>query len=110
MTLKPPPLRNDCFALPAGVNWTPVDEALALLKDRLHPVTGQETVGLGAALGHWTPEAEVAEARSLLVAEGLLEPPPTAQPAVLPQPSQSAATHSQRPVQPLLRNTCRAAN
>ena len=22
------PLRNDCFALPPGVNWTPVEEAL----------------------------------------------------------------------------------
>lgn len=32
------PLRNDCFALPPGVNWTPVDEALARLKERLHPV------------------------------------------------------------------------
>ena len=25
--LVPPPLRNDCFALPAGVNWAPVDTA-----------------------------------------------------------------------------------
>ncbi|HET8849435.1 MAG TPA: molybdopterin molybdenumtransferase MoeA, partial [Marinobacter sp.] len=32
------PLRNDCFALPPGVNWTPVEEALARLKSRLHPV------------------------------------------------------------------------
>ena len=30
--IKPPPLRNDCFALPPGVDWTPVDEAKALLK------------------------------------------------------------------------------
>ncbi|MBT8154896.1 molybdopterin molybdenumtransferase MoeA [Epibacterium ulvae] len=50
MTLKPPPLRNDCFALPAGVHWTPVDEALALLRDRLHPVTAVETVALVDAL------------------------------------------------------------
>ena len=34
------PLRNDCFALPPGVNWTPVDEALARLRSRLHPVVG----------------------------------------------------------------------
>lgn len=34
------PLRNDCFALPPGVNWTPVDEALTRLKQRLHPVVG----------------------------------------------------------------------
>ena len=32
------PLRNDCFALPPGVNWTPVDEALQRLRERLHPV------------------------------------------------------------------------
>ena len=34
------PLRNDCFALPPGVNWTPIDEALERLKSRLHPVVG----------------------------------------------------------------------
>ncbi|KIC40085.1 molybdopterin biosynthesis protein MoeA [Ruegeria sp. ANG-R] len=49
--IAPPPLRNDCFALPAGVNWTPVDEALALLKDRLTVVTGVETVPLMQAAG-----------------------------------------------------------
>lgn len=49
--LQPPPLRNDCFALPAGVSWTPVGEALALLRTRLTPVAGIETVPLGAALG-----------------------------------------------------------
>ncbi|UWQ92143.1 molybdopterin molybdenumtransferase MoeA [Rhodobacteraceae bacterium M382] len=51
MTLKPPPLRNDCFALPAGVHWTPVDEALTLLQQRLHPVTSVETVPLAQAVG-----------------------------------------------------------
>ncbi|WP_120500482.1 gephyrin-like molybdotransferase Glp [Roseovarius sp. EL26] len=50
-TLKPPPLRNDCFALPAGVDWTPVDEALALLQERLTPVVGAERVDLDQALG-----------------------------------------------------------
>ncbi|TNF63089.1 MAG: molybdopterin molybdenumtransferase MoeA, partial [Rhodobacteraceae bacterium] len=49
--LSPPPLRNDCFALPAGVDWTPVDDALALLRDRLTPVTGTEEVSLSDALG-----------------------------------------------------------
>ncbi len=34
------PLRNDCFALPPGVNWTPVTEALERLRSRLHPVVG----------------------------------------------------------------------
>ena len=49
--LKPPPLRNDCFALPAGVAWTPVDTALTRLKERLHPVVGVERAPMGDALG-----------------------------------------------------------
>jgi molybdopterin molybdotransferase len=49
--LTPPPLRNDCFALPAGVDWTPVDDALALLRDRLTPVVGVESVTLMQAMG-----------------------------------------------------------
>ena len=51
ITLQPPPLRNDCFALPAGVDWTPVDDALALLRDRMTPVVGVETVPLMQAAG-----------------------------------------------------------
>lgn len=38
--MTPPPLKNDCFALPPGVDWTPVEEAMALLKTRLTPVVG----------------------------------------------------------------------
>ncbi len=49
--LAPPPLRNDCFALPAGVDWTPVDEALALLRTRLTCTVGSEVVDIGAARG-----------------------------------------------------------
>lgn len=51
MPLEPPPLRNDCFALPAGVDWTPVDDALALLRDRMTTVVGVETVPLMQAAG-----------------------------------------------------------
>lgn len=51
MSLKPPPLSNDCFALPAGVDWTPVDQALALLKDRLGVVTQSEIRPLSQSLG-----------------------------------------------------------
>jgi molybdopterin molybdotransferase len=58
--LRPPPLRDDCFALPAGVDWTPVEDALALLRDRLSPVVGQERVALGAAAGRVLAEAQVA--------------------------------------------------
>ncbi|WP_293574087.1 gephyrin-like molybdotransferase Glp [Phaeobacter sp.] len=60
MTLQPPPLRNDCFSLPAGVDWTPVDAALAHLRDRLHAVTATETVPLSDALGRVLAEAVVA--------------------------------------------------
>ncbi len=49
--LKPPRLKNDCFALPPGVEWTPVDEALARLRQRLSPVIHAETVPLDDALG-----------------------------------------------------------
>ncbi len=38
LEIQPPPLRNDCFALPPGVDWTPVDEAKRLLKDALSTV------------------------------------------------------------------------
>ncbi|MBU2981868.1 molybdopterin molybdenumtransferase MoeA [Lentibacter algarum] len=51
MSLKPPPLRDDCFALPAGVDWTPVDVALAELDARLHPVKAVENVALSVAVG-----------------------------------------------------------
>jgi molybdopterin molybdotransferase len=50
-TLTPPRLRNDCFAMPQGVAWTPVDEALARLRATLHPVTQAETIPLADALG-----------------------------------------------------------
>ncbi|WP_424832342.1 gephyrin-like molybdotransferase Glp [Ruegeria sp.] len=49
--IAPPPLRNDCFALPAGVDWTPVDDALALLRARLRPVTNVQTVPVFEAAG-----------------------------------------------------------
>lgn len=49
--LRPPPLRDDCFALPAGVDWTPVDKALEILRGRLHPVVGQEDLPLASGLG-----------------------------------------------------------
>ncbi|MDA7964598.1 gephyrin-like molybdotransferase Glp [Ruegeria sp.] len=59
--ITPPPLRNDCFALPAGVSWTPVDEALALLRDRLRPVTGVETTPLTQAAGRVLAEDVIAQ-------------------------------------------------
>lgn len=59
--LRPPPLKNDCFALPPGVNWTPVDEALAELKERLRVVVGQEKVPLADAAGRVLAEDLVAK-------------------------------------------------
>lgn len=44
-------LRDDCFALPPGVDWTPVDEALSLLRQRMVCVTGIEETGLDSATG-----------------------------------------------------------
>jgi molybdopterin molybdotransferase len=49
--IKPPPLRNDFFALPAGVHWTPVEDALAMLRDRLTPITSVATIVIGQAMG-----------------------------------------------------------
>jgi molybdopterin molybdotransferase len=47
----PPPLRDDCFALPAGVDWTPVDDALAALRAALRPVVGQGPCPVPGARG-----------------------------------------------------------
>ncbi|MEO0678159.1 MAG: gephyrin-like molybdotransferase Glp [Pseudomonadota bacterium] len=44
-------LANDCFALPPGAHWTPVDEALALLRARLAPVTALHERPLDEAVG-----------------------------------------------------------
>lgn len=41
---KAPLLKDDCFALPAGVNWTPVDDALAHLRAAVDVVVDVETV------------------------------------------------------------------
>ena len=49
--ITPSPLRNDCFALPPGIHWTPVDEALALLRERLTPVMGREIIPVSWAMG-----------------------------------------------------------
>lgn len=49
--IDPPPLQNDCFALPTGVNWTPVADALAMLQARLTPVTSIQTVPIAQAMG-----------------------------------------------------------
>ena len=62
--LVSPPLSNDCFALPPGVDWTPVDAALARLREGLSPVTGPEAVPLAEAAGRVLAEGAVARRSS----------------------------------------------
>ncbi|MEL7258083.1 MAG: gephyrin-like molybdotransferase Glp [Pseudomonadota bacterium] len=59
--LQPPPLKDDCFALPAGVDWTPVDDALEMLRERLSPVVGTTLVGLQDGLGRVLAQDVVAK-------------------------------------------------
>lgn len=49
----PPPLRNDCFAMPQGAHWTPVDDALTHLKSHLEAVTGTETLPVPNVAGRF---------------------------------------------------------
>ena len=58
--LIPPRLRNDCFAMPQGVNWVPVDEALEKLRAALVPLVATETVSVTAALGRVLAEDAIA--------------------------------------------------
>lgn len=58
--LTPPRLRNDCFAMPQGVAWVPVDDALATLRGALHPLTGVETLPTAQAGGRVLAETLVA--------------------------------------------------
>ena len=45
------PLRNDCFALPRGVSWTPVDKAIEQLKSGLSNIKGTEVVSTMDGMG-----------------------------------------------------------
>ena len=47
--LTAPKLTNDCFALPAGVDWTPVDTALSMLRDRLKTVVPEQSCAVSEA-------------------------------------------------------------
>jgi molybdopterin molybdotransferase len=50
-TPMPPPLKNDCFAMPQGAHWTPVAEAQAHLRTHLSCVVGTESAPLKDAAG-----------------------------------------------------------
>lgn len=58
---QPKKLRNDCFALPPGVDWVPVDEAKAKLRAVLPVVDGVEVVALTEASGRVLAEDVVAK-------------------------------------------------
>ncbi|MEM9973084.1 MAG: molybdopterin-binding protein [Pseudomonadota bacterium] len=59
----PRALRNDCFALPQGVDWVPVDDALDQLRREMHAVTAPESCDLERAGGRILAE-DVRAARS----------------------------------------------
>ncbi len=44
-------VRNDCFALPKGVNWVPVDEALDRLRQAMNGVVGTSEIKVSDADG-----------------------------------------------------------
>lgn len=52
---------NDCFALPPGVAWTPVVEALAALRASTGPIVGEEQVAAADALGRTLSRDAIAE-------------------------------------------------
>lgn len=58
---KAPPLKNDCFALPPGAEWTAVDDALDTLRKRLHPVSATQNVPLADLLGRVLAEPVIAQ-------------------------------------------------
>ncbi len=49
--LTPPRLRDDCFAMPQGVSWVPVDDALARLRSVMVPLTDKVLLHPANALG-----------------------------------------------------------
>lgn len=51
---------NDCFALPPGVDWTPVDDALAALRNSVGPIAECEDVALVDAQGRILASSAIA--------------------------------------------------
>jgi molybdopterin molybdotransferase len=56
-----PRLKNDCFALPPGVNWTPVAEAQDRLRNILHSVMDTEDLPLMQAEGRFMAQDQHAQ-------------------------------------------------
>ncbi|QIK40372.1 molybdopterin-binding protein [Pontivivens nitratireducens] len=68
-----PRLRNDCFALPPGVHWTPVATALERLRGSLTTVVGTETVALRSAGGRVLAQDAVARRSNPSVANAAVD-------------------------------------
>ena len=58
--MKARAISNDCFALPPGVNWLPVDVAIGLLQKNLSPLTSIEQIVSWKAAGRILAEDIVA--------------------------------------------------
>ena len=58
--IAPQRLKNDCIALPPGVDWVPVPDALDRLRARLVAVVGTGTVALNAAANRILAEDTIA--------------------------------------------------
>ncbi|SPH24005.1 Molybdopterin molybdenumtransferase [Defluviimonas aquaemixtae] len=58
--LIPPRLRDDCFAMPQGVDWVPVEDALARLRAALVPVEQVEEIAVADGLGRVLAEPALA--------------------------------------------------
>ncbi len=58
--IEPPELRDDCFALPPGVDWVPVPEVFELLQKAFAVRVKTETVALAKANGRFLAEPLVA--------------------------------------------------
>ena len=59
--MQPPRLKNDCFALPPGVQWTPVDDALEHLRAILHVIAATENYPVEQAEGRFLAEDVIAQ-------------------------------------------------
>ena len=46
-------LKNDCFALPAGVDWTSLDDALLHLESSLTPIIDTEALPINSTVGRF---------------------------------------------------------
>lgn len=58
---RPNRLPSNCFALPPGVTWTPVEDALARLRKVMRPVASTEVLAVEAAAGRFLAEDALAE-------------------------------------------------